>query len=159
VIWWGIFLVELMALVAIGIQWRLAARRGRTGWLGTVADRLAAVAEPAGAARVAADPRLPRSEKANRRAQHYGWLAVGALVALPAFAAVATTGVSFQLALAAWFLSLYCCIDVAAAAIVLVMLWLGWMPPFDDGGGDERLDPSPRPGGPWARAHLFDLTR
>jgi hypothetical protein len=159
VIWWGIFLVELIALVAIGIQWRIASRRGGSGWLGAAADRLAALAEPAGAARVAAEPRLPHSDKANRRVQHYGWLVFGAVVALPGFAAVLTTGVSVQLALAAWFLSLYCCIDVAVASLVLLMLWLGWMPPFDDGGGDELLEPGPRPGGPWARAHLFDLSR
>jgi hypothetical protein len=42
---------------------------------------------------------------------------------------------------------------------VLLMLWRGWLPPFDDGGGDELLDPDPRPGGPWARAHVFDLSR
>jgi len=160
VIWWGVFLVELIALSAIGIQLRVASRRGGSGWLGMAADRLAAIAEPAGAARAAADPRLPHSDKANRRVQHYGWLLCGAIVALPAFVAVLTTGVSFQLALAAWFLSLYCCIDVAVASVVLLMLWLGWMPPFDDGGGgDELLEPSPRPGGPWERAHLFDLSR
>jgi hypothetical protein len=72
---------------------------------------------------------------------------------------VATTGASFQIALVAWFASLYCCIDVAVASIVLLMLWRGWLPPFDDGGGEELLDSDPRPGGPWARAHLFDLSR
>jgi hypothetical protein len=160
VIWWGTFLVELIALTAIGIQWRLAGRRGRSGWLGAAADRLAARAEPAGAARLAADPRLPHSEKANRRVQHYGWLLFGAAVSLPAFAAVASTGASYQIALVAWFLSLYCCIDVAVASIVLLMLWRGWLPPFDDGGGgEELLDRDPRPGGPWAHAHLFDLSR
>ena len=157
-IWWT-FLGELVALLAVGVQWRLAARRGRGGWLGAAVDRLAARAEPAGAARLAADPRLPRSERANRRTQHYGWLLFGALVALPAFAAVVLYGLSVQIALVAWFASLYCCIDVAAATVVLLMLWLGWMPPFDEGGGDERLEPAPRPGGPWARAHLFDLNR
>jgi hypothetical protein len=161
VVWWVVFLAELVALLAVAIQWRLAARRGREGWLGRVAERLAAAAQPAGAARLASDPRLPHSEKANRRVQHYGWLACGALVALPAFAAVATNHLSIQLAVGAWFLALYCCIDVAAAGLVVLMLWLGWMPPFDDGGGggDELLDPEPRPDGPWARAHVFDLSR
>ena len=46
-------------------------------------------------------------------------------------------------------------------AAVIVATWRGWLPlPDDDDGGDDD-DPelAPMPGGPWTRAHLFNLLR
>jgi hypothetical protein len=45
---------------------------------------------------------------------------------------------------------------------IIVATWRGWMPlPDDDGGGgeDEEPEPEPLPGGPWTRAHQFNLLR
>ena len=50
----------------------------------------------------------------------------------------------------------------AYATPALRATWRGWMPlPDDDGGGgeDEEPEPEPLPGGPWTRAHQFNLLR
>ncbi len=43
---------------------------------------------------------------------------------------------------------------------IVVGLWRGWLPLPDDGdGGDDDDDFAPVPGGPWTRAHVFNLRR
>jgi hypothetical protein len=51
--------------------------------------------------------------------------------------------------------------DVAVVLAVIVGMWRGWLPLPDDGddGDDDDDDLQPAPGGPYTRAHLFNLLR
>jgi hypothetical protein len=157
-VWWVVFGAELLGLVAIGQAWRASTGRVTGGRIGAAADALLDRAEAAGAARRGAEPRRSVSEAAQRRIFLAGHLAIGGLVAAPAFVAIVEARLGVTLVVAAWFAGFVCSIEVATVAIVVVLLWRGWLPPFgDDGGGDDEPEPAPRPGGPYERAHLFDL--
>jgi hypothetical protein len=154
---WSAFVSELMLMLALQVQWRLAERRGRRPWLGLLAGGLIERAEATGAARRAGDPRLPLPDRRIKRRLHSITLAFAVLVAMPAIAGIVTAGLGWSLAVAAWGATLWLGLDVLVLAAAIVMTWRGWLPPFDGGDDDDDPEPAPEPGGPWVRAHVYRL--
>ena len=162
VLLWFLFAAELGALAILAIQRGASERRG--GEL--VADRGA----HAGASgrrwrrarqRQAGDPELPLDEPRIRRRVHHLVTPCGLVLSVPGLAAVIVSELPSETLLLAFAVATLAGMDVAILGAVIVATWRGWMPLPDDGGGgeDEEPEPEPLPGGPWTRAHQFNLRR
>jgi hypothetical protein len=159
---WAIFVVELTALVAVGVQRNLADRRGGQSWLIAALTPTIAAATELGEARQADHPELPLDEPSIRRRIHHLVTACGLVLSVPGLVAVALSELPSETLLVAFALATLVGMDVAILVAVIVATWRGWLPlPDDDegGGGDEDPELAPMPGGPWTRAHLFNLMR
>jgi len=151
VVLWAIFAVELTGLVTLGTHRRLLLR---------AAQPALARALKAGEQRQVGDERLPLGEPESRqRLQNVALTASGAL-ALPGAAAVVQSDLASEWCLPAFFLTGFLGTDVALVVAIVVGLWRGWLPTPDDGDdGDDDDELTPVPGGPFTRAHLFNLSR
>ena len=158
---WAFFAVELAGLVVLGAQRSLAERRRREGWLIRGARPALTRALKAGEERQCRDDRLPLAEPESRqRLQNVALTASGAL-ALPGAVAVVQSDLASEWCLPAFFVTGFLGTDVALVVAIVVGLWRGWLPlpdDGDDGGGDDDAL-APVPGGPFARAHVFNLRR
>ncbi|MEA2243831.1 MAG: hypothetical protein QOD24_3387 [Solirubrobacteraceae bacterium] len=163
VLLWAIFGVELAALVVVGVQRSLADRRGGQSWLIAALTPAIAAATEVGEARQAEHPELPLDEPSIRRRIHHLVTACGLVLSVPGLSAVALSQLPSETLLLAFALATLVGMDVAILVAVIVATWRGWLPlPDDDddgGGGDEDPELAPMPGGPWTRAHLFNLLR
>jgi hypothetical protein len=149
VVLWAIFGVELAGLVALGVQrsWLLRAARPTLTW-----------ALEAGERRQGRDARLPLTEPEGRQRLQNVALTASAGLALPGAVAVLQSDLDSEWCLPAFFLTGFLGTDVALMLAIAVGLWRGWLPLPDDGDdGDDDDDLAPVPGGPVARAHLFNL--
>jgi hypothetical protein len=157
---WSIFAVELAGLLVLGVQRGLADRRGGEAW---VIRGLVPAIERAmehGERRQQRDARLPLSEPESRQRLQNLALAASAMLALPGAAAVVASELATEWCLPAFMLTALLGADVAVVFAVILALWRGWLPlPGDDDDGDDDPELEPVPGGPWTRAHLFNLLR
>ena len=159
---WAIFAVELAGLLTLGIQRSVADRRGQQAWLIRGAEPALGRALEAGERRQDRDDRLPLAEPENRQRMQNLALAASAALSLPGAAAVVTShGVPSEWVIPAIFLTGIIATDVAVVLAVIVAMWRGWLPLPDDGDDDDGDDDDlqPVPGGPFTRAHLFNLMR
>ena len=158
---WAIFAVELIGLVTLGVQRSLAERRGGGAWLIRGAEPALERAMEAGERRQGRDARLPLGEPESRQRLQNLALTASAVLALPGAAAVvASEELASEWCLPAFVLTGLLGTDVAVVLAVIVALWRGWLPLPDDGDdGDEDPELEPVPGGPYTRAHLFNLLR
>ena len=102
------------------------------------------------------------SKPSIRRRIHHIVTACGVVLSVPGLCAVAFSDLPSETLLVAFALATLVGMDVAILVAVIVATWRGWLPlPEDDdgGGGDEDPELAPMPGGPWTRAHLFNLLR
>ena len=162
VLLWAIFAVELAALVAVGLQRSLADRRGGESWLIAALTPAIVAATESGEARQADHPELPLDEASIRRRIHHLVTACGVILSVPGVCAVVLSELPSETLLVAFALATLVGMDVAILVAVIVATWRGWLPlPDDDDGGGDDEDPelAPMPGGPWTRAHLFNLVR
>ena len=157
---WSIFAVELAGLLVLGVQRGLADRRGGEAW---VIRGLVPAIERAmehGERRQQRDARLPLSEPESRQRLQNLALAASAMLALPGAAAVVASELATEWCLPAFMLTALLGADVAVVFAVILALWRGWLPlPGDDDDDDDDPELEPVPGGPWTRAHLFNLLR
>jgi hypothetical protein len=162
VLLWAIFSVELAALLAVGLQRSLADRQGRQSWLIAALTPTLGAALESGEARQADHPELPLDEPRIRRRIHHLVSACGLVLSVPGLCAVAVSELPSETLLVAFAVATLVGMDVAILAAVIVATWRGWLPlPDDDegSGGDGDPELTPMPGGPWTRAHLFNLLR
>jgi hypothetical protein len=144
VAWWGVFGVEVAALLALTIQRSVARRRGEMAWLLAAAGPVVARAEDAGRERRAAHPEWPLPDPVARERIVRLTFAMGVLLAVPGFAAVAASGADWAFAFAVYVGVTFVGTDVALLAAIVYALWRGWLePPEDDDDG--------------RRAHFFRL--
>jgi hypothetical protein len=151
VLLWAIFAVELAGLVTLGV---------RRSWLLRAARPALARALRAGERRQGRSERLPLAEPESRqRLQNVALTASGGL-ALPGAVAVVQSDLASEWCLPAFFLTGLLGTDVALVIAIVVGLWRGWLPLPDDGDdGDDDDELTPVPGGPFTRAHVFNLQR
>jgi hypothetical protein len=147
---WAIFAVELTGLVALGAQRR---------WLIRAAQPSLQWALAAGERRQGRDARLPLGEPEGRQRLQNVALTASAGLALPGAAAVIQSDLASEWCLPAFFLTGFAGTDVALVMAIVVGLWRGWLPLPDDGDDGDDDDLEPVPGGPFTRAHLFNLRR
>ena len=148
---WAIFVVELTGLVVLGTQRR---------WLIRAAQPTLTRALKAGERRQGSDERLPLGEPESRQRLQNVALTASAGLALPGAAAVVQSDLASEWCLPAFFITGFLGTDVALVLAIIVGLWRGWLPTPDDGDdGDDDDDFAPVPGGPFTRAHLFNLRR
>jgi len=160
VLLWVLFAAELVALLTLAVQRGVAERAGTESWLVAGLEPAIERAVDAGEARQAGHPELPLDDDRLHRRIHHLVTACGLVLALPGLVAIARSGLPWETMLLAFAVATLAGIDVAVLGAVIVATWRGWMPLPDDGGDDdEDLEPSPLPGGPWTRAHLFRLRR
>jgi hypothetical protein len=159
VVLWAILAVELAGLVALGVQRSLAERRGGEAWVIRGAEPALERALEAGERRQDRDARLPLGEPESRQRLQNLALAASALISLPAPAAVVASDLDSEWCIPAFFVTGVLGADVAVMVAVVVALWRGWLPLPDDGDDDGDGDLEPVPGGPWTRAHMFNLLR
>ncbi len=157
---WAIFAIELAGLVALGVQRSVAERASRQGWLIRVARPALTTALEAGERRQDRDERLPLGEPEGRQRLQNVALAASAGLALPGAVAVVQSDLDSEWCLPAFFVTGFLGTDVALVVAIVFGLWRGWLPLPDDGDdGDDDDDVTPVPGGPFTRAHLFNLRR
>lgn len=156
---WAIFAVELAGLVTLGVQRSLAERRSREGWLIRGARPTLTRALKAGEQRQGRDERLPLGEPESRQRLQNVALATSAGLGLPGAAAVVQSDLASEWCLPAFFVTGFLGTDVALVVAIVVGLWRGWLPLPDDGDGGDDDDFAPVPGGPFTRAHVFNLRR
>lgn len=157
---WAIFAVELTGLVLLGVQRSVAERRCREGWLIRGARPTLKRALEAGETRQGHDDRLPLAEPESRQRLQNIALTASAFLALPGAAAVVQSDLASEWCLPAFFLTGFLGTDVALVLAIVVGLWRGWLPLPDDGDdGDDDDELAPVPGGPFTRAHVFNLRR
>lgn len=159
---WVLFAAELGALVTLAIQRSASERRGGEAWLIAGLTPAIVAAMDAGEARQADHPDLPLDEVQIRRRIQHLVTAYGLLLSAPGIAAVIVSELPGETLLLAFAVATLAGMDVAVLGAIIVATWRGWMPlPDDDGGGeeDEEPEPEPLPGGPWTRAHQFNLLR
>jgi hypothetical protein len=159
VVLWAIFAVELTGLVALGVQRGVATRRSREGWLIRGARPALQRALKAGERRQGRDDRLPLGEPESRQRLQNVALTTSAGLALPGAAAVVQSDLASEWCLPAFFVTGFLGTDVALVVAIIVGLWRGWLPLPDDGDDDDDDDFAPVPGGPFTRAHIFNLRR
>jgi len=148
---WAFFGIELTALVMLGVQ---------RSWLIRVAQPSLTWALKAGEERQGDNEQLPLDEHEGRQRLQNVALTASAGLALPGAAAVIESDLASEWCLPAFFLTGFLGTDVALVMAIVVGLWRGWLPLPDDGdGGDDDDDFAPVPGGPWTRAHVFNLRR
>jgi hypothetical protein len=147
---WAFFGIELAALVTLGVQrsWLIRAARPSLTW-----------ALKAGEQRQGGNERLPLDENESRQRLQNVALTASAGLALPGAAAVLESDLSSEWCLPAFFLTGFLGTDVALVVAIVVGLWRGWLPLPDDGDGGDDDDFAPVPGGPFTRAHVFNLRR
>ena len=157
---WAIFAVELTGLVTLGIQRSVADRRGGEAWLIRGAEPALERALEAGERRQGSDERLPLNEPESRQRLQNLALAASAGLSFPGAIAVVQSDLASEWCLPAFFVTGFLGTDVAVVLAVIVGMWRGWLPLPDDGddGGDDD-DLQPAPGGPFTRAHMFNLLR
>jgi hypothetical protein len=162
VVLWAIFAVELAGLLTLGIQRSVVERRGGEPWLIRGAEPALERALEAGERRQDNDERLPLGEFETRQRLQNLALAASAALSLPgAVAVVQSDAIASEWCIPVLFLTGLIGADVAVVLAVIVGMWRGWLPlpdDGDDGGGDDD-DLQPVPGGPYTRAHLFNLLR
>jgi len=160
VLLWAIVAVELAGLVMLGVQRSLADRRGGEAWLIRGAEPALERALEAGERRQDHDDRLPLNEPESRQRLQNLALTASAGLSLPAAAAVVASDLDSEWCIPAFLVTGLLGTDVAVVLALIVALWRGWLPLPDDGGDDDE-DPEldPAPGGPWTRAHMFNLLR
>ena len=159
---WVIFVAELGAFAVLAAQRSASERRGGEAWLIAALTPAIGAAVEAGEARQAGHPGLPLDEPQIRRRIHHLVTAWGVVLSVPGLAAVLDSELPGETLLLAFAVATLAGMDVAVLAAIIVATWRGWMPlPDDDGGGeeDEEPEPEPLPGGPWTRAHQFNLLR
>ena len=159
---WAIFAVEVAGLVTLGVQRSVVERRGGEPWLIRGAEPVLERALEAGERRQEDDERLPLDEFENRQRMQNLALAASAALSLPGAAAIVEShDIPSEWCIPALFVTGVIATDVAVVLAVIVAMWRGWLPLPDDGddddGGDDDLQPAP--GGPYTRAHLFNLLR
>jgi hypothetical protein len=162
VLLWVLFAAELGALVILAVQRSASERRGGEAWLIAGLTPAIVAAMDAGEARQADHPGLPLDELRIRRRIHHLVTAYGLVLSAPGIAAVLVSDLPGETLLLAFAVATLAGMDVAVLGAIIVATWRGWMPlPDDDGGGgeDEDPEPEPLPGGPWTRAHQFNLLR
>ena len=158
---WAIFAVELAGLVPLGVQRSVAERRGGEG-----------VADPRRARR--------RSSARSRRARRARATTTGCRSTSRRAGSGCRTSRSprrrssrcrarppscsptspSEWCLPAFFLTGFLGTDVALVLAIIVGMWRGWLPLPDDGDdGDDDDELAPVPGGPFTRAHVFNLRR
>ena len=147
---WAIFAVELTGLVALGVQrrWLIRAAQPSLQWAMTAGER-----------RQGRDERLPLGEPEGRQRLQNVALTASAGLALPGAAAVIQSDLASEWCLPAFFLTGVLGTDVALVMAIVVGLWRGWLPLPDDGDDEDDDELAPVPGGPFTRAHLFNLRR
>jgi hypothetical protein len=151
VVLWAIFSVELAGLVALGAHRRLLLR---------AAQPTLTFAMERGEARQDRDERLPLTEMESRQRLQNVALTASAGLGMPGAIAVLGSELATEWCLAAFFVTGLLGTDVALVVAIVVGLWRGWLPLPDDGDdGDDDDDFAPVPGGPFTRAHLFNLRR
>jgi hypothetical protein len=151
VVLWAIFGIELAALVALGVKRR---------WLLRAARPTLARALEAGQERQGHDARLPLGERESWVRLQNIVITTSSTLALPGVIAVLESELATEWCLAAFVLTALAGTDVAMVVAIVVGMWRGWLPlpeDGDDGGGDD--DFAPVPGGPFTRAHVFNLRR
>ena len=156
---WAIFAVELAGLVVLGVQRSVANRQHREGWLIHAARPTLKRALKAGEQRQVRDERLPLGEPESRQRLQNVALTTSAGLAFPGAAAVVQSDLSSEWCLPAFFITGFLGTDVALVLAIIVGLWRGWLPLPDDGDDGDDDDFAPVPGGPFTRAHLFNLRR
>ncbi len=159
---WVLFAIELGALAVLAAQRSASERRGGQAWLIAALTPAIGAAVEAGEARQADHPDLPLDEPQIRRRIHHLVTACGLVLSVPGLAAVVASELPGETLLLAFAVATLAGMDVAVLGAIIVATWRGWMPlPDDDGGGgeDEEPEPEPLPGGPWTRAHQFNLLR
>jgi hypothetical protein len=160
VVLWAIFAVELTGLVTLGVQRSVAHRRGGEAWLIRGAEPALERALDAGERRQGRDERLPLGEPESRLRLQNLALTASAGLAFPGAAAVVQSDLASEWCLPAFFLTGFLGTDVAVVLAVIFGMWRGWLPLPDDGDdGDDDDDVQPVPGGPFTRAHVFNLRR
>jgi len=162
VLLWFLFGLELGALATLAIQRSVSERRGGEAWLIAGLTPAIVAAMEAGEERQAGHPGLPLDELQVRRRIHHLVTLCGLLLSAPGIAAVLLSELPGETLLLAFAVATLAGMDVAVLGAIIVATWRGWMPlPDDDGGGgeDEEPEPEPLPGGPWTRAHQFNLLR
>jgi hypothetical protein len=161
VVLWAIFAVELAGLVTLGIQRSVADRRGQEAWLIRGAEPALERALEAGERRQDRDERLPLGEfETRQRLQNLALVASTALALPGALAVVQSDSVPSEWCIPALFVTGMIATDVAVVLAVIVAMWRGWLPLPDDGDDDDGDDDlEPVPGGPYTRAHFFNLLR
>jgi hypothetical protein len=147
---WAFFGIELTALVTLGVQ---------RSWLIRVAQPSLTWALKAGEERQGDNERLPLDEHEGRQRLQNVALTASAGLALPGAAAVIESDLASEWCLPAFFLTGFLGTDVALVMAIVVGLWRGWLPLPDDGDDGDDDDFAPVPGGPWTRAHVFNLRR
>jgi hypothetical protein len=159
VLLWAIVSAELAALVAVGLQRSLADRQGKESWLIAALTPAIGAAIESGEARQAGHPELPLDEERIRRRIHHLVTAGGLLLSLPGMGAIVASELPAEAMLLVFAIATLVGMDVALLAAVIVATWRGWLPlPGDDDDGEDP-EPEPMPGGPWTRAHQFNLLR
>jgi hypothetical protein len=148
VVLWAIFGVELAALVAVGVH---------RAWLIRAARPTLTRALEAGERRQDRDERLPLGELESRQRLQSVALTASAGLALPGAAAVIQSELASEWSLVAFFVTGLLGTDVALVVAIAIGLWRGWLPLPDDGDDGDDDDLVPLPGGPFTRAHLFNL--
>jgi hypothetical protein len=148
VVLWAIFGVELTGLVALGVHRR---------WLIRAAQPTLTRAMEAGEARQGHDARLPLGEHESRQRLQNVALTTSAGLALPGAVAVLQSELASEWSLVAFFVTGFAGTDVALVVAIVIGLWRGWLPLPDDGDDGDDDDFVPVPGGPFTRAHLFNL--
>jgi hypothetical protein len=161
VLLWVLFAVELGALLTLAIQRSASERRGGEAWLIAGLTPAIVAAMDAGEARQADHPGLPLDELQIRRRIQHLVTACGLVLSAPGIAAVLVSELPGETLLLAFAVATLAGMDVAVLGAIIVATWRGWMPlpDDDDDGEDEEPEPEPLPGGPWTRAHQFNLLR
>ena len=156
---WAIFAVELTGLVALGVQRSLVERRGGDAWVIRGAEPALERALEAGEQRQDRNERLPLGEPESRQRLQNLALTVSAGLSTPGAAAVVQSDLASEWCIPAFLLTGLLGTDVAVVLAIIVALWRGWLPLPDDGDDGDDDDLEPVPGGPYTRAHMFNLLR
>jgi hypothetical protein len=162
VVLWAIFAVELAGLLTLGVQRTVVERRGGESWLIRGAEPALERALEAGERRQDENGRLPLGEFESRQRLQNLALTASAGLALPGAAAVVQSdALASEWCIPAFLVTGLMGTDVAVVLAIIVALWRGWLPLPDDGDDDDGDDDDlqPVPGGPFTRAHLFNLLR
>jgi hypothetical protein len=160
VVLWVLFAAEVGALVILAVQRSGSEKRGGEAWLIAALTPAIVAAMEAGEARQGRHPELPLDELRIRRRITHLVSVWGLVLSAPGIAAVVVSDLPSETLLLAFAVATLAGMDVAVLGAIIVATWRGWMPlPDDDGGGgeDEEPEPEPLPGGPWTRAHQFNL--